>query len=205
MGSMQKPDGSLRREETSAGSLQKPHLKLRLIPMRIHKRSVSLSRQAGRPFVALSRFCRWFQGVHKRSVLLWVRPQVVSFRRWFQYVHKRSVSLSRQAGRPFVALSRFCRWFQGVHKRSVLLWVRPQVVSSTKGLSLCRAHFVALSRFCRWFQGVHKRSARLCDRFRRFNPQKVYPFVAAGGQAFCRDPSFSSLDSVPTQEVCPFV
>jgi hypothetical protein len=99
MGSMQKPDGSLRREETSAGSLQKPHLKLRLIPMRIHKRSVSLSRQAGRPFVALSRFCRWFQGVHKRS-------------------------------------------------------------------------------------------ARLCDRFRRFDHQKVCHFVAAvaaGGQAFCCD------------------
>jgi 5-methylcytosine-specific restriction endonuclease McrA len=204
MGSMQKPDGSLRREETSAGSLQKPHLKLRLIPMRIHKRSVSLSRQAGRPFVALSRFCRWFQGVHKRSVLLWVRPQVVS--------STKGLSLCR--GRRAGLLSRLVVFVAGFR-------------ASTRGLPVCvigfgasirkrSIHlsrqagrpFVATHRFHRWIRylhkrsvrlcdrfrrfdhQIHKRSVRLCDRFRRFDHQKVCHFVAAvaaGGQAFCCD------------------
>jgi hypothetical protein len=99
MGSMQKPDGSLRREETSAGSLQKPHLKLRLIPMRIHKRSVLLS----------------------RSIV-------------------------------------FIAGFS----------------ASTRGLSLCRGRRAGLlSRSVVFVVG--------------FSAQEVCPFVAAGGQAFCRD------------------
>lgn len=65
----------------------------------ITKRSVTLSRQwrqAGRPFVAISRFCRWFRHDRKRSVLLWVLlwvgPQS-------GLVHKRSVLLSRSTER----------------------------------------------------------------------------------------------------------
>jgi hypothetical protein len=145
------------------------------------------------PFVEIHRFRRWFQCLQERSARLWVlyvstrglslcrvpsrlSPETAPEAAANSHAHpqkvcpfvgrpvcviasdlvrKRSVLLSRSC--PFVAIHRFDRWFQYVQKRSVRLWVRPQVVSSTKGLSLCG------------------------------------------------NPSFSSLVSVPTGKVCPFV
>ena len=132
-----------------------------------------MSRQAVRPqevclFVVFHRFCRRFRHDRKRSVLL-SRPIVfiVGFGTYTRglsvcvigfgaSITKRSVHLSRQAGRPFVAISRFCRWFQCVHKRSVHLSSSVVLIAGldmiAKGLSFCGSAPSGL---------VHKRSVLL--------------------------------------------